>query len=200
MADAPFSRDRRAMAEPVQHRLADLAIDGIVVDQQHAELPRRRLDRALRDAARGEAKRHLKRERAARARRALHRQLAAHQAGEPARDRESEAGAAEPPRDAVVGLDEILEDPLVHVGRDADAGIANGDAQQDMIVTSLGGRRKPMPPCGVNLIALPIRLSSMRLSRTGSPCTEVLTVASQARSKVRPLRRLADASDRRPFR
>src|SRR3954452_4537586 len=72
--------------------------------------------------------------------RARHRQLAAHQAGEAPRDRQSKAGAAKPPRDAVVGLDEILENPLVHVGRDADAGIANGDAQQDVIVLSLRGR------------------------------------------------------------
>ena len=123
-------RDGRRVAEPLQQRRADIAVDRIVVDQQHGERSdgASRLDRRRR--LRGARERHRELERAAGAGRALDRELAAHQPREPARDRQAQTGAAEAARDAVVGLHEILEDALVHRRRDADAGVADRDAQQ----------------------------------------------------------------------
>ena len=68
--------------------------------------------------------RQIQGERAAVARAALEHELAAEQPGELAADRETEAGAAVLAAGAAVGLLERLEDDLLLVRRDADAGVA----------------------------------------------------------------------------
>ena len=45
-------------------------------------------------------------------------------------DGEPEAGAAVTPRGRLVGLGEALEDPLLRLGRDADAGVLDLDPQR----------------------------------------------------------------------
>src|SRR5690606_40739516 len=67
--------------------------------------------------------REVERERAALARRALEVDLAAEEAGDLAGDREAEAGAAVVPRHRAVGLLEGLEDHLLLVLGDPDAGV-----------------------------------------------------------------------------
>src|ERR1019366_5882751 len=65
------------------------------------------------------------------ARRALDGERAAHEQHELARDREPESGAAETARGGRLALFELLEEALLGLRRDADAGVAHDDAQRD---------------------------------------------------------------------
>ena len=102
-------------------------------------LPRRRAARALARAA-TIGLRQVEREHAARARRADQPDLAAEQLGELARDGQAQAGAAVLAAGRAVGLLERLEDDLLLVGRDADAGVAHLEGDH-----ALGCARAPRP-------------------------------------------------------
>ena len=98
----------------------------------------------------------------------------AHQGHQPGGDGQAQAGAAVLPRGRGVRLLEGLEDPLLLVGRDADAGVAHREAQADSPPSGGGPRRRlprarPPRPSSVNLMALPTRLSSTWRSRPASP-------------------------------
>src|SRR5438874_33712 len=73
--------------------------------------------------------------------RALERDLAAHALDDAARDREPETGAAELARGAAVRLFELLEDAQLCRRGDADAGVANQEADFIGPVARLGRER-----------------------------------------------------------
>ena len=95
--------------------------------------------------------------------------LAAEQAGDLAADRQAEAGAAVLAAGAAVGLLEGLEDDLLLVGGNADAGVADREGQRPTVArlsASLIGRSSrrsavrtssDTTPCSVNLKALESR-------------------------------------------
>ena len=118
------------------------------------------------------------REGAALPRCARQRDVAAEQAGQVARDREPEAGAAVLAVGAAVGLAESLEDDVLLVRLDADAGVAHGERD----VRGIGCRDGPCvtSPCSVNLSALAIRLRRICASR----CASVSMVAGVPASMV----------------
>ena len=106
-------------------------------------------------------------------------QLAAEQAGDLAADRQAEAGAAIFAAGGAVGLLERLEDQLLLVLGDADAGV--GDRDRDRLVGIAAApdgwcssRRSTQRtdsvtlPCAVNLKALDSRLSTICCSRFSS--------------------------------
>ena len=70
---------------------------------------------------------------------ALHPHRAAHQLGQALADREAEAGAAVLARGRRVELAELLEQAVGAIGRDADAGVADGDVQLVGLAAGLGG-------------------------------------------------------------
>ena len=76
---------------------------------------------------------HREPEGAADTRRALGTRLAAHQAGQLARDRQSEPGAAVLARRRAIGLLELAEQPGQHIRRDTFAGIGYLEAQHHVI-------------------------------------------------------------------
>ena len=88
--------------------------------------------------ARRQAQRQVERERAAVPLRAVHVQRASHEAHEPRRDREAEAGAAEQACGGPVGLREGLEDGLLPRGRDADAGVTHREVQARLALRIVG--------------------------------------------------------------
>ena len=202
---APPCASSQTRHAPAQVREQDLAVGGVVVDDEHAR--RRRQDDARRagSSARrrttangtGSGTRCPGR---ARTRRPARRPSIVDQ---PARDREAEPGAAEPPRGRRVGLGERLEQLRELLGRDADAGVAHLDAQQrDAVVGALGRRRAPRPRrAAVNLIALASRLVSTWRSRCSSPRSvaghRVVDVQRRAR---RPSRAPAARASRRSTR
>src|SRR6185369_13715207 len=69
---------------------------------------------------------------AAPSRRTLEADVPAHQIDEPATDRESEPRPAVAARGRAVRLREAVEDRLLPVGRDADAGVAHGEPDADV--------------------------------------------------------------------
>ena len=112
--------------------------------------------------------RQVERERAALARRAAQLDLAAEQVGKLAADRQAQAGAAVLAAGAGVGLLEGLEDDLLLLGRDADAGVRDleGDDRRRLAEDRMIGApaavaprtmRSRTPPCSVNLKALESR-------------------------------------------
>ena len=70
------------------------------------------------------------RERAAAAQLALQTHVAAQQLGQLADDRQPQAGAGVLARQRVAGLAELLEDQLLLLRRDADAGVGDGQRSQ----------------------------------------------------------------------
>ena len=96
---------------------------------------------------------------------------AAHQLDQLGRDRQAQPGAAEAAGGRAVGLLERLEDRLQLLGRNADAGVGDGDQQGDC--SSLGVPATETvtttSPRSVNLIALPTRLTRTWRSRPASP-------------------------------
>ena len=113
----------------------------------------RRRRRLLRRGRAGIFDRQIEREGAAHARRAAQLDLAAEQVRELAADGEAEAGAAVFAAGAGVGLLERLEDDLLLLRRDADAGVRDleGDdggrvAQHRMVGAPAAGRRRDREP------------------------------------------------------
>ena len=88
---------------------------------------------------------------AAAARFALHVDRAAHQVDQPGGDRQAQSGAAELARRGAVDLLERPEDPPPALGRDADAGVAHLESEDDLSVGRLALREvhthgHPAPP------------------------------------------------------
>lgn len=96
----------------------------------------RRVRPAIRGAGRVFRKREAggETEGAALARCAADRDLATHQLDQLAADGETQPGAAETPGNAAVGLGEWGEEVLLLLGRNANAGIADGEGEADGIV------------------------------------------------------------------
>ena len=72
---------------------------------------------------------HLEPERAAQPHRALEADLAAHQPHQLLGDSGAQAGAAETARSRLVRLGKAFENPGLRLGRDADAGVADGELE-----------------------------------------------------------------------
>ena len=112
-------------------RAEDFHVDGAVVDHQHARA--RREQQALR-RVRGDGRRGRQRDRQregrAQARLADHRDVAAHERGELAADREPQARAAEAARGRAVFLHEGVEDRRLVLRQDAGAGVDHVDDQR----------------------------------------------------------------------
>ena len=108
---------------------------------------------------------------AADAGRAVDADLAAHQLRQTPRDRQAQAGAAEAARGRAVGLLEGREQAGDLVGRDADAGVRDLEAQRaDPAPRGASSRTRSRTwPRSVNLTALDSRFSSACDSRVGSP-------------------------------
>ena len=86
--------------------------------------------------------------------------VAPHQPGEPAGDREPQAGAPLAPGQRLIDLEELAK-TLFEVGLgDADAGVDDGDRQRAAAASAV----TCTVPVSVNLMALPIRL--VRICRT----------------------------------
>ena len=137
---------------------------------------------------------------AAPARLALHADRPAHQADQPRGDGQAQPGAAVLSRGGVVRLLEGPEDPLLPVRRDADAGVLTTKrrtASPSDAGPSAASTRTTTSPCLVNLIALPIRLSSTCRSRPASPtrasgtsgCTSQASSSPLARARTLRVRR-----------
>ena len=77
------------------------------------------------------------------------------------------------PGDGSVGLHERLEQLRLRLGRHADAGVGDLEAQEDAVRTGLVdcATRTMISPAAVNLTALPSRLVSTCRTRPGSPST-----------------------------
>mmetsp|Transcript_70462 Transcript_70462/g.166102 ORF Transcript_70462/g.166102 Transcript_70462/m.166102 type:complete len:643 (+) Transcript_70462:166-2094(+) len=112
----------QALADALEH----LAGRGVVVDDQHLQAgPRRNRVAGL---GRSDRQRQLEVEAAALADAAGHAQLTAHQRHQLAADRQTQAGAAIAPRGRLLGLAEAGKDVLELVVGDADAGVADLEA------------------------------------------------------------------------
>ena len=96
---------------------------------------------------------------------------AAHQRHEARGDRQAEAGAAELPRRSILGLREGVEDRLLLLARDADAGVGDADVQHDVAPSRCSSTPTctATEPSRVNFTALPIRLVMIWPSRPPSP-------------------------------
>ena len=115
-------------APVVEHLLQDAAIGPVVVDHEHPQ-PAERVQLRPRQRVVRDAQVDLEGECAALPRHAGQLDLPAHQGDQPGRDRQTQPGAAEPPGGAGVGLLEGVEDGLLAVVRDADAGVGHGQPQ-----------------------------------------------------------------------
>ena len=113
------------------------------------------------------------------ARRARHGDLAAEQADELAADREAEPGAAVEASGRAVALRERLEDPLLLLVVDADAGVADREGDDGRRPSTSDSRLRLQPlsarpictctvPCSVNLNALASRFLRIWRRRCGS--------------------------------
>ena len=125
---------------------------------------RRDLGRQLRGV-----ERHREMERAARARRALQPDASAHQLDQRRRDREPEAGAAEPARRRPSAWLNASKTVACLLRRDADAGVGDAEVQPGAARRSRASSRTATITCprSVNLMALPTRFVRICLSRTG---------------------------------
>ena len=103
---------------------------GVAVHQPHLQVGQhlgRRLQLLCSRRHHGQVR--LKRKGAALARGGLHLKCAAHQVDDLAADGQAQAGAAKAPCGVGLGLGEALEDALLLLGRDADAGVGNRKAK-----------------------------------------------------------------------
>ena len=96
-----------------------------MVGTRHASAPHRGRHRSRREGGADIFQRQVEREGAAHVRRAAQMDFAAEQVRQLAADREAQAGAAVFAAGAGVGLLEGLEDDLLLLGRDADAGVGD---------------------------------------------------------------------------
>ena len=140
----PVADRRRLHLPAAQPLLEDVPVGGVVVDDQHWQVAERgrRPDRDLLRWVRLQPEPRREGEGAAPARLALHGDLPAHQGHQPGGDRQSQPGAAVPPRRRAVLLLERPEDPFVLVPGDAHAGVAHGEPQADLTL-GCGRRRRP---------------------------------------------------------
>ena len=172
----PVAHRRRLHLPAAQPLLQDVAVGGVVVHDEHPQVVEqdRRPGGGLLRRVRLAPEPRREGEGAAPARLALHGDRPAHQGHQPGGDRQAQAGAAVLPRGRGVLLLEGPEDPLLLVGRDADAGVAHREAQRSTAPPSaaFAGDLRPRTttsPSSVNLMALPTRLSSTCRSRPASP-------------------------------
>ena len=127
--------DPRGVALPLEEADRHPLIGDRVFDQQHAQRPdggelaagRRRFD----GAGRGKFQAGRAMERAARPRLAAEADVAAEGLHEARGDRQPQARAPVAPRRRRVGLHELVEDDLLLVGRNADAGVGHLEPQHD---------------------------------------------------------------------
>ena len=114
-------------------RRDDAAVGRVVVDHEDLLAAERRLDAAQvaagRERALGDRRPDREAELAADPDLAGHADPAAHQLGQPLADRQAETGAPVAARRRGVDLAERLEEPAEPVGRDADAGVPDGEGQ-----------------------------------------------------------------------
>ena len=120
--------------------------------------------------------------------------LAAQQPRQFAADRQAQAGAAVLAAGAAVGLLERLEDDLLLVRRDADAGVGDGEARApsparlSVVVVRVPARRRPVRrvsdtwPWCVNLNALDSRFLMICCSRLASVKIDLRQIGIEARS------------------
>ena len=126
----------------VEERLQQLPARRRVLDDEHRSLAHARGRPARgRPGARLGPEAPGEEERAAPPRLALDGQVPAHQPREAPADGEAEPGAAVAARGRAVGLGEGLEEPRLLLGRDADAGVADGEAQGQLAVRLRRPRR-----------------------------------------------------------
>src|SRR5476649_1606039 len=120
------------VSQVLQHHADDDLVGREVFRAQHLQLMAVRFARHLRHQLRRHAvgQRQLEREGAADAGRADDVDGAAHQLDQLAADRQSQTGAAVAPRGGGVGLLEFLEQARDRIGGDADAGVADAEADQ----------------------------------------------------------------------
>jgi hypothetical protein len=121
---------RRLHLPAAQPLHEDVAVGGVVIDDQYREVAER--GRRLRGRLRGvrlNPEAGGEGEGAALARLAVHGDPPAHQGHEPGSDGQSKAGAAVLARRRGVLLLERLEDCCLLLGRDADAGVGDGEVQ-----------------------------------------------------------------------
>ena len=91
------------------------------------------------------------------ARRALDRDAAAEQLGQLAAQRQAEAGALDAALQRAVDLRELLEDPLLVLGRDADAGVGHRE-RHGVAVRGAARAETRTSPRSVNLSAFEMKL------------------------------------------
>ena len=123
-------------------------VRGVVVHDQHGQaVDLGRLAPASAAApARAPAEAGGEVERAALADLALHPDAPAHQLDQLGRDRQAQPGAAVLPGGRGVGLGERLEERLLLLGRDADAGVADGEVQARLLLRLRPRPRPGAPP------------------------------------------------------
>ena len=109
---------------------------------------------------------------------------AAHAADDLAADVEAEAGAADAAREVRVEAEELLEDPLVLGGRDAEPAVADGEA--DAPVTRRRARARRGRRSGEYLTAFSTRFTSTCRSPSASAATCGPAPARSARARCRP--------------
>ncbi len=118
--------------------------------------------------------------------RALDADAAAHQFSELFGDGQPQAGPAISASCRGIHLREALEEPVHPVGRNADAGVGDGESHGRRVPCDCSSSvsRMLMEPDSVNLIALLTRLIRICLTRWGSPLTCLGTsgMVRQARS------------------
>ena len=110
----------------------------VAADDQHAPAGQLRAGRRRRASTQA-PKRRWQVNVAAPPRFAGERDVAVHQQRQPLADRQAQPGAAEAPRGRRVRLREGLEQPRLRRRRDADAGVADGERDQDRAVLRRGG-------------------------------------------------------------
>ena len=152
--------------DPVQQHPA---IHRVVVDDEHRQAASASVVASVASVTSSD---HGEVKRAAGVGHALDPDASAHQPDERRRDRQAKTSAAEPARRRSVSLAKRLEDGVVFVRGNADAGVGDADVQSG---ASLGVRLfavgRSTYPCSVNFIALPTRFDSTCLTRVGSPIT-----------------------------
>ena len=189
---APPRRCRRRVGfirQRVSMLVEDAPVDVVVVDDQHRQA-RPAPGRSVRDWQRRRSRSvAVKWNVLPCARLALDPDPAAHQLHQRRRDRQAEAGAAEPPRRRSVGLAEGskivaclsggMPMPVSLTAKCSCAAIA-----EPLVAADLHAARGR---CSVNLIALPTRLVMTCRSRAGSPTMPAGTSAAMSAMQLEPL-------------